>query len=136
MCVQLPNLSHSSESFLDSSFQTQDCEPIIEMPESPEHRPLELLVRDIEDFPYEAEHEQEIPTIKLNTKALGENILNFIDKSNKEFKESALSFVDEISNLHRDEEVSKALVLLNPKSASHPARKLKTKTPLRTVHSV
>ncbi|XP_055825799.1 transcriptional activator DEMETER-like isoform X2 [Solanum dulcamara] len=136
MCVSLPNLSHSSESFLDSSFQTQNCEPIIEMPESPEHRPLESLEQDIEDFSYEAEHEQEIPTIKLNTKAFGENILNFIDKSNKEFKESVLSFVDEISKLYRDEEVSKALVLLKPESASHPSRKLKTKTRLRTEHSV
>lgn len=106
------------------------------MPESPEHRPLESLEQDIEDFSYEAEHEQEIPTIKLNTKAFGENILNFIDKSNKEFKESVLSFVDEISKLYRDEEVSKALVLLKPESAPHPARKLKTKTRLRTEHSV
>ncbi|KAH0688441.1 hypothetical protein KY290_019331 [Solanum tuberosum] len=136
MCVSLPNLPHSSESFSQSSFQTQQCEPIIEMPESPEHRPLELLEQDIEDFSYEAEHEQEIPTIKLNTKAFGENILNFIDKSNKDFKEIVLSFVDEISKLHSDEEVSKALVLLNPKSAARPARKLKTETRLRTEHLV
>lgn len=137
MHVSLPNLSHSSESFLESSsFQTQGCEPIIEMPESPEHRHLESLEQDIEDFPYEAEHKQEIPTIKLNTKAFGENILNFIDKSNDEFKESMLSFVDEISRLHRDEEVSKVLVLWNPKSASDPARKLKTEGRLRTEHSV
>ncbi|KAK4736234.1 hypothetical protein R3W88_010495 [Solanum pinnatisectum] len=136
MCVSLPNLPHSSKSFSQSSCQTQQCEPIIEMPESPEHRPLELLEQDIEDFSYEAEHEQEIPAIKLNTKAFGENILNFIDKSNKDFKEIVLSFVDEISKLHSDEEVSKALVLLNPKSAARPARKLKTETRLRTEHLV
>lgn len=136
MCVSLPNLPHSSESFSHSSFQTQHYEPIVEMPESPEHRPLELLEQDIEDFSYEAEHEQEIPTIKLNTKAFGENILSFIDKSNKDFKEIVLSFVDEISKLQSDEEVSKALVLLNPKSAACPARKLKTETRLRTEHLV
>ncbi|XP_010318462.1 DNA glycosylase/AP lyase ROS1 isoform X1 [Solanum lycopersicum] len=136
MCVSLPNLPHSSESFSHSSFQTQHYEPIVEMPESPEHRPLELLEQDIEDFSYEAEHEQEIPTIKLNTKAFGENILSFIDKSNKDFKEIVLSFIDEISKLQSDEEVSKALVLLNPKSAACPARKLKTETRLRTEHLV
>lgn len=137
MCVPLPNLSPSSESFLESSFQTQDCEPIIEMPESPEHRPLESLERDIEDFSSEVEHEQEIPVIQLNTKEFGENILNFIDKSKtKELQESVLNFVDEISRLHRAEEVSRALVLLNPESASHPARKLKSKSRLRTEHLV
>ncbi|MCD7460632.1 hypothetical protein HAX54_043998 [Datura stramonium] len=137
MCVPLPNLSISNESFLESSFQTQDCEPIIEMPESPEHIPLESLEQDIEDFLYEVDHEQKIPTIQLNTKEFRENILNFIDKSNaKDFQESVLSFVDEISTLHRDEEVSKALVLLNPQFASHPARKLKSESRSRTEHSV
>lgn len=107
------------------------------MPASPEHKPLESLERDIEDFPYEVEHEQEIPTIRLNTEEFRENVLNFINKSNtKEFQESVLNIVDEISTLNQDEEVSKALVLLNPVSASHPARKLKYESRLRTEHLV
>ncbi|KAM3245837.1 DNA glycosylase/AP lyase ROS1 isoform X1 [Capsicum annuum] len=150
MCVPLPNLFPSSESFLESSFQTQDSEPIIEMPESPEdrpleiimpespeHRPLESLERDIEDFPSKVEHEQEIPTIQLNTKEFRENVLNLINKyKTKELQENLLNVVDEISKLHRDEEVSRALVLLNPESASHPARKLKSNSRLRTEHLV
>ncbi|XP_075107325.1 protein ROS1A isoform X2 [Nicotiana tabacum] len=137
MCLPSPTLSLSSRSFLESRFQTQDCEPIIEMPASPEQKPLESLERDIEDFPYEVEHEQEIPTIRLNTEEFRENVLNFINKSNTtEFQESVLNIVDEISTLNRDEEVSKALVLLNPVSASHPARKLKYESRLRTEHLV
>ncbi|KAK4349790.1 hypothetical protein RND71_029103 [Anisodus tanguticus] len=137
MCVPSPNLSLSGENSLESRFQTQDCEPIIEMPESPEHRPLESLERDIEDFPYEVKHEQEIPIIQLNTTEFRQNILNFINKSNaKEFQENVLNFVNEISTLHRDEEVSKALVLLDPESASLPARKLKSESRTRTEHTV
>ncbi|XP_060206006.1 uncharacterized protein LOC132633540 isoform X2 [Lycium barbarum] len=137
MCVPSPNLSLSGESFLESRFQTQECEPIIEMPESPEHRPIESLERDIEDFPCGVEHEQEIPTIQLNTNDFRENILNLINKSNaKEFQENVLNFVNEISTLHRDEEVSKALVLLDPESASRHARKLKSESRTRTEHTV
>ncbi|KAL3828539.1 hypothetical protein ACJIZ3_017341 [Penstemon smallii] len=103
----------SNDGFSETMYKSNNnCEPIVEMPASPEPPSVEVLERDIEDFGYESE--DEIPTIRLNSEEFTENVLNFIGES----------------------EMSKALVTLSPQVASIPMPKLKYVSGLRTVHQV
>lgn len=103
----------------ESIYGFQSCEPIIEIPASPEPQCSETLERDIEDLCDDSDGE--IPTIKLNT---------------KEFRENLLKYMEEKNCFHPGGDVSKALVAVTPEAASIPARKLKTAEHLRTVHHV
>ncbi|KAK4279562.1 hypothetical protein QN277_011325 [Acacia crassicarpa] len=96
------------------------CEPIIEEPVSPERECTDTLAleSDIEDW--YCEDPDEIPTIKLNAEEFAINIQNIL-QGNMELAEGDLS---------------KALVALNPATASIPTPKLKNVSRLRTEHLV
>ncbi|KAM7263421.1 hypothetical protein ACFE04_001104 [Oxalis oulophora] len=100
----------------------RSCEPIIEVPLSPEPEPQpepeQFLEHDIEDAFYE--DPDEIPTIKLNMEEFTQNLQDYMQR-NMELQEG---------------EVSKALVALNIEAASIPTPKLKNVSQLRTEHHV
>ncbi|CAM8926062.1 unnamed protein product [Rhodiola kirilowii] len=96
------------------------CEPIIEVPTSPELIFGQTLDRDIEDIGSNSEDSDEIPTIKLNISEFAQNLQNYVTQ-NMEVQEA---------------ELSKALIALTPEAASIPARKLKNASGLRTEHQV
>jgi hypothetical protein len=100
-------------------FITKNLEPIIEEPESPreEDRP-ETLENDIEDYDADTD---EIPRIKLNIEAFGQNLENCIKEINKDIEA---------------DDVAKALVVISTEEASIPAPKLKNIRRLRTEHYV
>ncbi|XP_074269131.1 DNA glycosylase/AP lyase ROS1-like [Silene latifolia] len=91
------------------------CEPIVEVPASPEQEPQhEQALCDIEDTFYEDPNE--IPTINLNMKEFTETLQNFM------LQEAGMS--------------SNALVALTAEAASIPTPKLKNINRLRTEHHV
>lgn len=94
------------------------CEPIIEEPATPEPESTEISGSDIEDTPYE--DPDDIPTIRLNIEEFTVNLRNYMQK-NMELQEG---------------DMSKALVALNPDTASIPVPKLKNVSNLRTEHQV
>ncbi|CAH9133990.1 unnamed protein product [Cuscuta epithymum] len=96
----------------------QNCDPIIEIPASPEPESTVSHDRDTEEAQYESEDENGIPHFRLNTEEFKRNLLNYL---NPDFKE---------------EEVSNALVALTPKDATIPAPKMKSVERLRTRHRV
>lgn len=100
------------------------CEPIIEMPGSPESiykHPFDIDIEDIgNSFTSHCEDSDEIPTIKLNMADFAQNLQNYVHQ-HMEIQEA---------------ELSKALVSLTPKAASIPPRKLKNASGLRTEHQV
>ncbi|KAI0494494.1 hypothetical protein KFK09_024632 [Dendrobium nobile] len=112
----LPQLEGSSN-LRDSTFQN-NCEPIVEEPESPEPECPEALERAIEDAFYE--DPDEIPTIKLNLEEFTQNLRNYMEE-NMELQDASLS---------------KALVALTPEATSIPMPKLKNVSRLRTEHQV
>ncbi|PKU80819.1 protein ROS1A [Dendrobium catenatum] len=112
----LPQLEGSSNS-QDCTIQN-NCEPIVEEPESPEPECPEALERAIEDAFYE--DPDEIPTIKLNLEEFTQNIRNYMEE-NMELQDASLS---------------KALVALTPEATSIPMPKLKNVSRLRTEHQV
>ncbi|XP_015941185.1 transcriptional activator DEMETER isoform X1 [Arachis duranensis] len=89
------------------------CEPIIEEPATPEQE-WETIESDIEDF---FEEPDEIPTIKLSQREFANNVQNCIQEYNQG-------------------DMSKALVALDPLSATIPVPKLKNVNRLRTEHQV
>ncbi|KAL8210613.1 hypothetical protein R6Q57_005050 [Mikania cordata] len=95
----------------------RNCEPIIEEPTTPEPEANELSISDIEDQYYE--DSDEIPSIKLNMEEFTTNLQNILHDS-KELQD----------------DMSKALVALNPNAASIPTPKLKDVSRLRTEHLV
>ncbi|CBI40219.3 unnamed protein product, partial [Vitis vinifera] len=97
---------------------TSKCEPIIEVPATPEPQCIETLESDIEDAFYE--DPDEIPTIKLNFEEFTLNLQNYMQE-NMELQEG---------------DMSKALVALDPKATSIPTPKLKNVSRLRTEHQV
>lgn len=99
----------------EATLVTNNCEPIIEEPKTPEPLP-ELLESDIEDGFFE--DPDEIPLIELNMKEFTTNLETILQEHNKEG------------------DVSKALVALNPDAASIPTPKLKNVGRLRTEHQV
>ncbi|KAH9601925.1 hypothetical protein KSS87_014754 [Heliosperma pusillum] len=91
------------------------CEPIVEVPASPEQEPQhEQALCDIEDTFYDDPNE--IPTINLNMKEFTETLQNFM------LQEAGMS--------------SNALVALTAEAASIPTPKLKNINRLRTEHHV
>ncbi|KAF8397816.1 hypothetical protein HHK36_016740 [Tetracentron sinense] len=97
----------------------RNCEPIIEEPGTPEPECTEISQSDIEDAFYE--DPDEIPTIKLNIEEFTLNLQNYMQQNNMELQEN---------------DMSKALVALNPEAASIPTPKLKNVSRLRTEHQV
>nr|XP_043632196.1 transcriptional activator DEMETER-like [Erigeron canadensis] len=94
-----------------------NCEPIIEEPTTPEPEAAELSISDIEDQYYE--DSDEIPSIKLNMEEFTTNLQNIMQDDKK-----------------LQDNMSKALVALNPSAASIPTPKLKDVSRLRTEHLV
>ncbi|XP_021743317.1 protein ROS1-like [Chenopodium quinoa] len=94
---------------LERQSEIRNCEPIVEVPASPEPEPeQEHTLCDIEDY----EDPDEIPTIKLNMKEFSRTLQNYMDGN------------------------SNALVALTPEAASIPTPKLKNISRLRTEHHV
>lgn len=121
--LQLP-LPQANRQLLVHS-QINNCEPIVEMPASPEPTievpatpEMEVLERDIEDAFYE--DPEEIPMIKLNIEEFTQNLQHYMQQ-NLELCEG---------------DISNALVALTPEAASIPVPKLKYINRLRTEHQV
>lgn len=93
-------------------------EPIIEVPATPEPERKRNLENDIEDI--FGEDPEEIPTIKLNIEEFTQTLQEYMH-NNMELQEC---------------DVSKALVALTPEAASIPTVKLKNVSRLRTEHQV
>lgn len=112
-----PNLSEIN--VLDSTYQTQDCQPIIEVPESPRPESVEPQeLSDIED--YFVDSDDEIPIIRLNEKELKKNLQNIL--------------VTE--HMFQEEDIADALTALTKEAASVLPRKFKFIEKLKTVHQV
>ncbi|KAL7610051.1 hypothetical protein Lser_V15G12458 [Lactuca serriola] len=106
----------------DSNSYVENCEPIIEIPPSPEPY-VEVKLPDIED--YFCESEDEIPTIRLSTQEFEETLKETINKKNN------LSFPE-------TDDVSNAIVALSREAASFRVRvrPIKHTGKLRTIHIV
>lgn len=105
-----------SEDTIEQVKSSRDCEPVIEEPKTPEP-PTEVEERDIEDAFYE--DPDEIPVIKLNIDEFTTNLQSFIQ-----------------DQIEIGDDMSKALVGMNPGLASIPTPKLKHVSRLRTEHQV
>lgn len=112
----LPPLENNSDK--EARFEIGKCEPIVEVPGTPDQECTEESEVDIEDSVYE--DPDEIPTIKLNIEEFTVTLQNFM-QNNMELREA---------------DMSKALVALNPEAASIPTPKLKNVSRLRTEHQV
>lgn len=108
----LPILPPEGSTYAENTSGPSKCEPIVEVPATPEPEPNEITESDIEDAFYE--DPDEIPTIKL---------------SMEEFKTTLQHYIPE-------GDMSKALVALNPEAAFIPTPKLKNVSRLRTEHQV
>ncbi|KAL0538629.1 hypothetical protein IC582_022779 [Cucumis melo] len=108
----LPILPPEGSTYTENTLAPGNCEPIVEVPATPEPEPNEITESDIEDAFYE--DPDEIPTIKL---------------SMEEFKTTLQNYIPE-------GDMSKALVALNPEAAFIPTPKLKNVSRLRTEHQV
>ncbi|KAK9282940.1 hypothetical protein L1049_011165 [Liquidambar formosana] len=104
---------------IEARHEAGKCEPIIEVPATPEPECTEVTESDIEDAFYE--DPDEIPTIKLNIEEFTLNLQNYMQENNLDIQ---------------DGEMSKALVAMNPEAASIPTQKLKNVSRLRTEHQV
>ncbi|GAB4833480.1 hypothetical protein Ancab_031723 [Ancistrocladus abbreviatus] len=98
--------------------EVTNCEPIVEVPASPEPEQVQTLECDIEDTFYE--DPDEIPTIKLNMEQFTQTLQTYM-QANKELQPA---------------DMSKALVALTAEAASIPTPKLKNVSRLRTEHHV
>ncbi|KAI7734108.1 hypothetical protein M8C21_018907, partial [Ambrosia artemisiifolia] len=105
---------------LGSSYhgQSQTCEPIIEVPPSPEPE-VESIIGDIEDL-CEAD-DDEIPTIRLNT---------------EEFRETLKETMDTNKILIPEADMSKALIAFSAEAANIPVPPKKFVAKSRTMHLV
>ncbi|KAI7735948.1 hypothetical protein M8C21_022360, partial [Ambrosia artemisiifolia] len=112
MPMPLPPAENESDKSAENSGNR--CEPIVEIPTTPEPETNELSISDIEDQYYE--DSDEIPSIKLNMEEFTTNLQNMMQNSSSD--------------------MSKALVALTPKAASIPTPKLKDVSRLRTEHLV
>ncbi|KAL6500619.1 hypothetical protein OROHE_025416 [Orobanche hederae] len=112
-----PNLSEID--VWDSTYQTQDCQPIIEVPESPSPESVEPQeINDIEDYPIDSD--DAIPTIILNEEELQKNVLNELGTY----------------EMFREGEIADALTALTKEAASVHRQKIKHAERLKTVHQV
>lgn len=106
------------EQILETKSDARNCEPIVEIPASPEPEPEQIQEYDIEDA--FSEDPNEIPTIKLNMEEFTQTLQAYM-QSNKDLQEG---------------DMSKALVALAAEAASIPTPKLKNVSRLRTEHHV
>ena len=113
-----PLLLPANNLFQAASCETVTCEPIIEVPATPEQEFTEAWESDIEDSFYE--DPDEIPTIKISIEEMTTTIQNYM-QGNMQIQE---------------DDMSKALIALNPEAASTPTPKLKNVSRLRTEHQV
>ncbi|XP_043707730.1 transcriptional activator DEMETER-like isoform X2 [Telopea speciosissima] len=97
----------------------KSCEPIVEIPASPEPECTEISQNDIEDIL--DDDPDEIPTIKLNIEEFTTNLENLLNAYGMELQEGGMS---------------QALVALTPEATSIPVPKLKNVSRLRTEHQV
>ncbi|XP_048326250.2 transcriptional activator DEMETER isoform X1 [Ziziphus jujuba] len=102
----------------EADSEISKCEPIIEVPATPEPECTEVSQSDIEDL--FNEDPDEIPTIKLNMEEFTIKLQDFM-QTHMELQEG---------------DMSKALVALNTEVASIPTPKLKNVSRLRTEHHV
>ncbi|WZZ49180.1 hypothetical protein YC2023_049287 [Brassica napus] len=102
----------------EAANRVTSCEPIIEVPASPEPECAEVSMADIEDAFFE--DPEEIPTIRLNMDAFANNLKKIFEHS-KELQ---------------DGNMSGALVALTAEAASLPMPRLKNISQLRTEHQV
>ena len=110
-----PNLSKIN--ILDSVYQSQNCEPIIEVPESPKPESVEPEeLRDIEDY----FTDDEIPIIRLNEQEQKKNLQNII----------------ETEYMFQEGDIADALTALTKEVASVHPQKYKLTGRLKTVHQV
>ncbi|KAF8403219.1 hypothetical protein HHK36_011318 [Tetracentron sinense] len=116
--VPLP-LPDTANLHSEAGFEISNCEPIIEMPETPDSEWAEISQSDIEDA--FNEDPEEIPTIKLDVEEFKVNLQNYMEENNMELQEG---------------DMSKALVALSSEVASIPTPKLKYISRLRTEHQV
>eukprot|EP01018_Ginkgo_biloba_P008215 Gb_33270 [translate_table: standard] len=123
---QQNNMTNTSKvpplQLMESNWQTENCEPIIEEPATPEHEytdSLESVV--IESYSIDPE---EVPTIDLQSEDLTPEIFSLFDNSIQYSKE-----IDTWTT-------SMALVPLPLEAASIPLPKLKNVSRLRTEHQV
>lgn len=104
---------------LHSTYRTQNCEPIIEVPESPKPESVEPQeLRDIED--YFIDPDDEIPTIRLDEKELKKNLQSILETEYR----------------FREGDIADALTALTKEAASVHPQKLKFIEKLKTVHQV
>ncbi|KAL0378618.1 UNVERIFIED_CONTAM: Transcriptional activator DEMETER [Sesamum radiatum] len=111
--ISPPNFSIVGGDCSEDLYNSCNCEPIVEMPLSPEPECTGTVEIDIEDL--YCDSDDEIPTIKLN---------------GEEFRKNVLTFMGE------EDGISKVLVTLSPETALIPMPKLKYVGRLRTVHHV
>ncbi|GFY93445.1 demeter-like 1 [Actinidia rufa] len=111
--LQVQSQINNCEPIIEVPATPEPPEPTVEVPATPEPEP-QVPCSDIEDFFYE--DPEEIPTIKLNIEELTQNLQNYM-QHNMELQEA---------------EMSKALVALTPEAASIPVPKLKNVSRLRT----
>ncbi|WOG96818.1 hypothetical protein DCAR_0416155 [Daucus carota subsp. sativus] len=110
-----PNLSKIN--ILDSVYQTQNCEPIIEVPESPKPESVEPEeLRDIEDY----FTDDEIPIIRLNEQEQKKKLQNII----------------ETEYMFQEGDIADASTALTKEVASVHPQKYKLTGRLKTVHQV
>lgn len=111
------------DSWLESNNRTTNCEPIIEVPPSPEPETCNPPLKDIEDLCLDndgdGDDDNAIPTIRLNSSEFLANLRSFMNENNMPIQEN-----------------STALVALTASDASIPLPKLKYVSRLRTVHYV
>ncbi|KAI3675769.1 hypothetical protein L1987_85362 [Smallanthus sonchifolius] len=98
--------------------QSQTCEPIIEVPPSPEPE-VESIIGDIEDLCCESD--DEIPTIRLNTEEFKETLKETIDTNNISIPEA---------------DMSKALIAFSAEAANIRVPRKKFVAKSRTMHLV
>lgn len=108
-----------SNKTLASESRSQNCEPIIEEPKSPQ---LEQVTDDltIEEIIYD-DKEAKIPTIKLNNESFKKNVHYFMDK-----------YGPNLQSLHLSRDIVPVYVDVD----SVPLHKLKHTNRLRTEHRV
>ena len=106
-----------------STYYSRTCEPIIEVPPSPEPEAEETLpiVGDIEDLLCEPDGDEEIPIIRLNTDEFKETLKETIDTDNIDLPEA---------------DMSRALVSSSAKEAPDMHMPKKFVVKLRTMHIV
>ncbi|XP_021747318.1 transcriptional activator DEMETER-like [Chenopodium quinoa] len=106
-----PLALHYQQTQLERQSEIRNCEPIVEVPASPEPLPeQEQTLCDIEDTFYDDPNE--IPIVKIHMEPLSQTLENCRDRN------------------------SSALVALTPEAASIPTPKLKNISRLRTEHHV